>query len=146
MRALGAALLAGLLVLSSSAAAEFRAVAVDQAVLYDAPSIEARKLFVLSRHYPVEVIVSLEKWAKVRDASGELAWVEKSKLGDKRMLLVTAPVADIRSQPNAGAAVVFRAERDVVLELLELTPGGWARVRHADGQTGFLSLGQAWGV
>lgn len=146
MTALRAAFLAGLLAVAGPALAEFRAIAVEQAVLYDAPSLEARKLFVLTRHYPVEIIVSLEKWAKVRDAGGELAWVEKSKLADKRMVLVTAPLAEIRSQPNATAAVVFQAERDVVLELIEFAPGGWVRVKHPDGQVGFLPVSQAWGA
>ena len=35
-------------------ALEFRSVDAEAAVLYDAPSAQAKKLFILSRHYPVE--------------------------------------------------------------------------------------------
>jgi SH3-like domain-containing protein len=66
------------------------------AVLYDAPSRAATPLYVVSRHYPLEVVVNLEAWVKVRDHAGALTWVEKKALGDKRMVLVTAAAAEAR--------------------------------------------------
>lgn len=140
---LGSALL---MFAAAAQALEFRSVAVDAAILYDAPSAQAKKLFILSRYYPVEVIVTLEHWMKVRDASGSLAWVEGSKLSDKRSVLVTVPLADVRAQPDAKAPLVFQAERDVALELTELGTPGWARVKHRDGQSGFIAVGQVWGL
>ncbi|HKN09197.1 MAG TPA: SH3 domain-containing protein, partial [Pseudomonadota bacterium] len=77
-----------------AAAADYRATA-EVAVLYDAPSLKARPLYVLGRDYPLEVVVTVEGWLKVRDASGTVAWIEKKSLADKRVLLVRAPVADI---------------------------------------------------
>lgn len=129
-----------------AAAAEYRSVAVDAAILYDAPSTQARKLYLLSRDYPVEIIVSLDKWVKVRDATGALAWVETGKLAARRTLLVTAPVAEVRQAPQATAPVVFRAEKDVVLELVEFTGDGWVRVRHRDGLGGYVQMNQLWGL
>ncbi|MGH8709949.1 MAG: SH3 domain-containing protein, partial [Burkholderiales bacterium] len=75
-------LLALFLMLAAAAvgAAEFRSVAEDAAVVYDAPSLKAQKLYLLGRDYPLEVVVVLENWIKVRDANGELAWVEKKSL------------------------------------------------------------------
>jgi SH3-like domain-containing protein len=127
-------------------ALEFRAVSAEAAVLYDAPSAQAQKLFILSRHYPVEIIVALDKWVKVRDASGALAWVESSKLAAKRTVLITSAVAEIRAQPDAAAALVFKAERDVALELVEIAGGGWIKVKHRDGQSGFVPLKEVWGI
>lgn len=135
-----------LLVASAAAPAlEFRAVAVDAAVLYDAPSNQAKKLFILSRYYPVEVIVALDKWLKVRDASGALAWVESAQLSTQRTVLVTVPEAEIHTQPDAAAPVAFKAQRDVALELLEIT-GAWVKVKHLDGQSGFISAKDVWGT
>ena len=37
-------------------------------VLYDAPSAKSRPLFVVNRGYPVEIIVTVEGWTKVRDS------------------------------------------------------------------------------
>jgi SH3-like domain-containing protein len=126
-------------------AAEFRSVQDNAAVLYDAPSRAAKPLFVVQRHYPLEVIVNLEAWVKVRDQAGALTWIEKKSLGDKRMLLVTAASAEARVRPEEGAPVAFAAAQNVALEMVEVAPNGWLRVRHADGSTGFVRASQVWG-
>jgi SH3-like domain-containing protein len=126
-------------------AADFRSVQDNAAVLYDAPSRAATPLFVVQRNYPLEVIVSLEAWIKVRDHTGALTWIERKSLGDKRMVLVTAPVLEARVRPEEGAPLAFGAAQNVVLELVETAPNGWLRVRHADGATGYARPGQVWG-
>jgi SH3-like domain-containing protein len=138
------ALLAGVAV-----AADFRST-VESAVLYDAPSIRAKPLFALGRDYPLEIVVNVEGWLKVRDAGGTVAWIEKKSVGEKRMLMVKSAVADILAQPEASAPVVFKAEQNVLLELADpayvATTPGWAKVRHRDGQVGFVRLQQVWGL
>ncbi|MDD5177402.1 MAG: SH3 domain-containing protein [Sterolibacterium sp.] len=119
----------------------------DAAVMYDAPSLKATPLFAIARHTPVEVVVTLEGWCKVRDAAGSMAWVEKRQVSEKRTVLVTAHRAQVRSQPEPNAAIVFEAEKDVVLELVEPLPvAGWAKIRHRSGQGGFIRVNQVWGV
>jgi SH3-like domain-containing protein len=135
-----------LLAASSGAhAADFRSVQENAAVLYDAPSKAAKPLFVVQRNYPLEVIVNLEAWVKVRDHAGALTWVERKSLGDKRMVLVVAPSAEARQRPEDGAPAVFVAAQNVTLELVEIAPNGWLRVRHADGATGFVRASLVWG-
>ena len=135
-----------LLALSASVSAlEYRTVGADAAVLYDAPSAQAKKLFILSPNYPVEIIVSIDRWMKVRDASGALAWIETSALSDKRSVLVKVPEAEIRSQPDGNATLVFKAERDVALELLEIT-GAWIKIKHRDGLSGYIAVKDVWGI
>jgi len=126
------------------AAAEFRSIAENAAVLYDAPSVKAKKLYVVSHGYPVEIVVAVEGWSKVRDANGELTWIESRYLADKRTVLVKAPVAQVRESADEKAPIVFQAQQDVVLELIEVA-GGWLRVRHRDGQAGYLRTAHAWG-
>jgi SH3-like domain-containing protein len=130
---------------SSAGAADFRSVQESVAVLYDAPSRAATPLFVVQRHYPLEVIVSLDAWVKVRDAAGALTWIERKLLGDKRMVLVTAPVAEVRARPEDTAPPVFSVAQNVVLELVEAAPAGWLRVRYIDGTGGFVRAAQVWG-
>jgi len=142
-RALAAALAAALG--TAAQAADFRSVSESAAVLYDAPSRVATPLFVVSRHYPVEVIVKLEGWVKVRDHTGALAWIEVKSLEDRRMVLVTASSAEARVRPEDSAPVAFVAAQNVVLELLEPAPGGWLRVRHADGANGYVRAALVWG-
>lgn len=144
MRRVGALMLA--LGLPASAwPLEFRSVA-DAAVLYDAPSRQARRLYVMARQTPVEVVVTVEGWTKVRDAGGDIAWIEKRLLSEQRTLIVTAARGEVRSQPDEKAALAFEADKDVVLELVEAAPPGWAKVRHRDGQTGFVRVTQVWGL
>ncbi len=120
---------------------------VDAAtVLYDAPSQRGSKLFVIKRDTPVEVVVGLEGWAKVRDAEGGLAWIEKKYLSDRRSVIVTADRAEVRQKAEEGAPLVFEAEKSVALEYLETAPGGWVKVRHRDGSSGFVRANQIWGL
>jgi len=127
-------------------AAEFRALGDKPAVLYDAPSIKADRLFVASRFYPFEVLVKLDQWTKVRDVNGEVAWVENKALGDRRTVIVTVPLADVRAAPNAQSALVFEAYKQVLLEVVEAPADEWVRVRHRDGQQGYIRLSHVFGL
>jgi SH3-like domain-containing protein len=127
-------------------AAEFRTIGERPAILYDAPSAKADRLFVASRFYPLEVLVKLEQWTKVRDINGEVAWVENKSLGDRRTALVTVPLADVRAAPNVQAPLVFEAYKQVLLEVLEAPAEGWVKVRHRDGQQGFIRVAHIWGL
>jgi SH3-like domain-containing protein len=139
-------LLAGLLLCSGAAVAlEFRSVADAAAILYDAPSTKAQKLFVLSRDYPVEVVVKVEGWTKVRDDTGEFAWIENRQLSERRTVLVKSSSAEARQSASDAAALAFTAEKGVVLAVLQLT-AGWVKVRHPDGAVGFIKVSQLWGV
>ena len=140
-----AAVLAGLLASSGASALEFRSVTEPGAILYDAPSIKAQKVFVLSEGYPVEVVVKLEGWTKVRDDTGEFAWIENSRLSDRHTVMVKAASAEARQIANENSPAVFTAEKGVFLELVSMAVG-WAKVRHHGGSTGFIKVSQLWGL
>jgi SH3-like domain-containing protein len=137
--------LSALLAAGAAQALEYRSVA-EAAVLYDAPSHQAARLFVVRPGTPVEVIVTAAGWVKVRDTAGDIAWIEAKALADKRTVIVTASRAEIRQKPDVAAPLLFEADKDVVLELEEAGPAGWARVRHRDGQAGYVRLNQIWGL
>ena len=116
------------------------------ALLYDAPSTAAGKLAIAGRGLPLEVVVDTDAWVKVRDHSGRLAWIEKSALGGAKTIMIKAESSTIRQQPHPDAAVVFQAARGVLLEVTgEANAFGWLPVKHADGQTGWLSVHEVWG-
>jgi len=134
-----------LLFFAAGAQAEFRSVQDNAAVLYDAPSRASKPLFVVQRHYPLEVIITLDAWIKVRDHAGTLSWIERKSLSEKRMVMVTGASAEVRQRPEEGAPVAFAAAQNVVLELVEVAANGWLRVRHADGAAGFVRAAHVWG-
>ena len=140
-----AAVLAGLLASANASALEFRSVAEPVAILYDAPSTKAQKLFVLSQGYPVEVVVKLEGWTKVRDDTGEFAWIENNRLSERHTVMVKVASAEARQAANENSPVAFTVEKSVFLELVDMA-GGWAKVRHRDGTTGFIKVSQLWGL
>lgn len=141
-----------LLVLSLACAAsplwasDYRSVGVPVAVLYDAPSQKGQKLYLIRAQTPVEVVVRLEGWVKVRDAEGSLAWIEAANLSEKRQLVVIAPRAEIRQADNPEAPVVAELDKWVAIEFVAAAAPGWARVRHRDGATGFIRSTQVWGL
>jgi SH3-like domain-containing protein len=142
-----AAVLAAIALAAAPAgAAEFRALGEKPAILYDAPSTRADRLFVASRYYPFEVLVKLDQWTKVRDSNGEVAWVENGALGTHPTVLVTVPLADVRQAPNPAAALAFEAYKQVILDVVEAPAEGWVKVRHRDGQQGFIRVAHVWGV
>ncbi len=148
----GTAVAAELVTSAGSLAAEYKTTAEAPTLLYDGPSAKAKPLFVYGRDVPMEVLVAVEGWTKVRDMSGTIGWIAHKSLADRRMVVVRVPVAEIRASPDDAAAVVFRAERDVLLELAESAGSaaatavpGWVKVRHRDGQSGFARLPQVFG-
>lgn len=140
------ALVMGAALPAMGVAAEFRSVSERVAVLYDAPSARATKLFVVSQYYPVEVMVSVDNWLKVRDVSGELAWIEKKSLSERRTVLIKAASADVRQAADEKSPLVFQAREGLALELTEVGNSGWVKVRHRDGLAGYVRVGQVWGL
>ena len=137
--------LAALTAAAPACALDYRAVA-EAAPMYDAPAARAKPVFVVRASTPVEVVVSLDGWSKVRDNRGDLAWIEKKHLTEKRNVIVRLDRAQIRATAEDKAALVFEAERDVVLELLEAVSGGWAKVNNRYGQSGYVKAPQVWGL
>ena len=85
---------------------------------------------------PVHVVEKLNKIARI----------ERKLLADRRTVIVTAPVADVRQRAEDAAPLAFQAQAGVVLELVEVGATGWVRVRHPDGSSGFVRVAQVWGV
>lgn len=127
-------------------ALDYRSVSVPRAIFYDAPSAQSKKLYVAHQYYPVEVIVNLGEWIKVRDVHGEFAWIEAKQLDQKRTVIVRVPQAEAREAADMSAKPIFRAEQDVALELVENTGNGWVKVRHRDGLMGYVQISQIWGL
>lgn len=125
-------------------ALEYKTLA-EHAIVYDAGSRQATPQFILLRGTPVEVIVTVEKWVKVREQSGGLGWIERSQIGDGRNLIVVAGT-EVRQQPESASPVVFSVAKDVLLEYQERPTGAWVKVKHRDGQAGYVPLRAIWGI
>ncbi len=130
---------------SAAQAVDYVSVSEGSAILYDAPSTQAKKLFVVNRYMPFEQIVTLDNWVKVRDRSGGLYWVEKRVLSGKRYVYALLPLLDVRTAPDFSAARAFQVRQQIALEHLESTGTGWIKVRHLDGSVGYVRSTEVWG-
>ena len=129
-----------------AAAQDFRSIGEPAAVLYDAPSTKAKRMWVVGRGYPLQVASVIEGWARVRDATGDTSWVETRALSTARTVLVRATMGTLRDSPSEKGTVVLRVGRDVVLDMVEAPVGDWVRVRHRDGANGFIHVNQVFGL
>lgn len=140
------ALLTLMLMPATTLALEFKSVVNHKTVLYDAPSASAKKILILGQYYPLEVIVNLGDWIKVRDAQGAISWIEAKNLGAKRTVMVVVNNAEIRAEASAASALLATLDKDVVLEIADAKlSSGWLKVKHRDGVTGFILVTSVWG-
>jgi SH3-like domain-containing protein len=133
--------------ISQSAYAEFRSVSVSKTILYEAPSATTKRVYLVSEGYPLEVIVNLGDWLKVRDPYGALSWVESKNLQSKRTVIVKVDKANIFKEPELKSALLANIEKDVVIELSDpLITSGWIKVRYQQDLDGYIQASQVWGI
>ena len=137
--------LLALLGTARAANVEFKSIGLTPAVMFDAPSQRGRKLFVAPPGMPVEIVLVNGEWSRVRDLTGELSWVESRALSNQRNLIVEVPQVTVRSTASESGAAVFTASKGVLLELAEPITSSWIKVKHRDGETGYLKASEVWG-
>ena len=97
--------------------------------------------------YPLEVIVNLGDWLKVRDPYGTLSWAESKNLQSKRTVIVKVDKANIYKEPESKSALIATIEKDVVIELSDpLITNGWIKVRYQQDLDGYIQTSQVWGI
>ncbi|MDZ5633058.1 SH3 domain-containing protein [Janthinobacterium sp. GMG1] len=135
-----------LLATAASHAVDFKTVGAAPVILYDAPSSKGGKLYVAPRGMPLEVVLSYGEWVKVRDASGEMAWTEAKGLSAKRNVVARAANLKVRASPDDTASPIILVDKGVLLEISEQQSSGWVKVRHKDGQSGYVKTSEVWGL
>ena len=130
----------------NAAAMEFKNIGNTPVVLFDAPSVRGQKLFVAPRNMPVEVVINYGTWSKIRDIAGDLSWVETNQLVALHAILVRSLNAKIHALADESSDVVFSADKGVLLEIVAPPKNGWVKVKHRDGESGYIKLSDAWGV
>jgi len=93
---------------------------------------------------PIEVLAAFDVWRKVRDSDGTEGWMHERMLTPARSVVVRGALRPLRSDPDAAASVVARAEPGVVARLLECR-GAWCRIEAQDIK-GWIKRSEIWGV
>ncbi|MBK7354261.1 MAG: SH3 domain-containing protein [Nitrosomonas sp.] len=123
----------------------FLSVSSNSTVMYDAPSLKAEKLFIVNAYFPVQVLVKVEGWTKVKDSTDTIAWIENKFLTERRYVIVTTPLANVHQSADIHSPILFQVQKDVVIEWLDSSTADWVHVRLPSGQIGFIRSSQIWG-
>jgi SH3-like domain-containing protein len=132
------------LTLPAAHAAEYASIGGSKVNLREGPGTDHPRRWVVSRGYPLMVLQRKNGWAKVKDYEGDVAWVADRLLSDRRTVLVTKEIVNVRTGPTTEKPVAFQAERKVLLEYLGQKKN-WVHVRHADGDEGWVYAPLVWG-
>ncbi|HEY4316053.1 MAG TPA: SH3 domain-containing protein [Herbaspirillum sp.] len=142
---ISASLLAGATLSFSAHALDYKTVGAAPAIMYDAPSEKGRRVFAAPRGMPLEVVLTYGEWSKVRDSAGSLSWVQSKMLAAKRNVVVTVANAKVHAAAQETSPIVFSADKNVLLEVVEPAASGWLKVKHRDGQSGYVRITEVWG-
>lgn len=125
--------------------AEFLSISSNSVIMYDAPSLKAEKLFIVNAYFPVQVLVKVEGWTKIKDSSDTIAWIENKYLTERRYVIVTASFANIHQSADIHSPILFQVQKDVVIEWLDSSTADWVQIRLQNGQMGYIRSNQIWG-
>ena len=128
--------------------ADFISVKVKQAILFEGPSKTTEKMYIVTEGYPLEVLVSLKDWKKVKDHSGKISWIESKNTHNERTVLITKDDAVIFNQANEKSHKLANVDKFVVLKLnSSMLVGNWAQVKtQIEGLIGFVNAREVWGL
>lgn len=120
----------------------------DQAFLHEAPSDSTKKSFIVTKGYPLEVIVSLKEWKKVKDHEGLINWIKTSDLSSKRSVLNLKGDNPIYLEPSSASPILAKVNENVTLELLDAKKiDDWVKVYSKVGDIeGFIKATDLWGI
>ena len=130
---------------SGAQAVEYRSTARHGVIFYDAPADTSDKRFILSANIPLEVMNEQGDWVRVRDRDGTLSWIKKSDVSTRRFVQVNR-LSNVRQSADANSPTLFKVDRNVLLEHFDTSNTGWVKVKHRDGQTGYIRIEDVWGA
>lgn len=108
------------------------------------PNLRAPIAWELSRGYPLQVVARRGQWVQVRDFEGTLGWVSRPLTAKQPHYLVKVRSANLRAAPGTQHRLIGRLNQYEIVQTLEKRQG-WARVRTANGQQGWLHQNLVWG-
>jgi len=127
-----------------TASAERLTVAVDKANVRSGPGKNYEVLWSVGKYFPVDMVKTSGDWRQIRDYEGDVGWIHHSLLKEIPAVIVKGSVVNIREGPGTDAKVLFQAESGVSF-MVEEKKDKWLRIRHADGDTGWIHESLVWG-
>jgi len=123
------------LLLAVQAMAAQLAVKVDRANIRSGPGTD---------NEPLDVIKKSGNWYKTRDFENDVGWIFHTLVEKISTVTVKVPLVNIRTGPGTNFRALFQAEKGVSFKLLS-EKGKWFKIKHADGEIGWIHRSMVWG-
>lgn len=127
-----------------TASAERLSVAVDKANVRSGPGKKYEVLWSVGKYFPVDIVKTSGDWRQVRDYEGDVGWIHHSLLKETSSVIVKGSLVNVREGPGTDAKVLFQAESGVSFKVEE-KKDEWLRVKHVDGDAGWIHESLVWG-
>ena len=110
--------------------AEFIAVKTKKSILYEGPSESTSKEFIVTQSYPLQVLVKLKDWIKVRDHEGKISWIKAKDITRDRTVLTLKNNVILFYKPSYSSVKLADISVNVALRLVSpLNTDGWIEVK-----------------
>lgn len=124
-------------------AQERLAVTAGIANLRYGPGTKHEQLWQVEQYHPLLVLEKQGEWYRIKDYEGDQAYIHESLVSKIRSVITVKNQCNIRSKPGKKSQVLFTAEKGVPFKVLE-RKGNWIKVKHADGDTGWIYKTLVW--
>ena len=127
-----------------TASAERLSVGVNKANVRSGPGKNYEVLWSVGKYFPVDIVKTSGDWRQIRDYEGDVGWIHHSLLKEVPSVIVKGSLVNVREGPGKDTKVLFQAETGVSFKVEE-QKDKWLRVKHADGDTGWIHESLVWG-
>lgn len=130
---------------SSLCHAEIVTVTTHTATLWTQPGGKnAFEILKIPRYYPLSVQERGNSYIKAIDYKGQTGWILANQIGTQRGVVVEVASVNIRKGPGATYPILFKAFQGVTFKVLA-EKEGWLKVRHENGEIGWVLKSLTWG-
>lgn len=118
----------------------FVSVDADKLNVRQGPGEKYDVVLKFSRNYPLKVLDRADGgWVKIADCEGDQGWALAKYLSFAPYVITNRDKpANIRKGPGTDSEIAFTSDKGVVLKVIE-EKTGWLRVKHQDGDEGWIS-------
>ncbi len=116
----------------------FVTVAADEANVRQGPADSYDVIMKFNRDYPLEVQDGAEGWLKVIDVDGDRGWISAKLVAFEPCVITKKDDSNVREAGSTEHPIVFTTQKGVILRVLE-EKDGWLKVKHRDGDEGWIS-------
>ena len=97
----------------------------------------------VEKYHPVIILKKQGDWYQFEDFEKDRAWIHESLLGKENAVITIKDDCNVRSGPGTNNGIVFKVVRGVPFKVLGKKES-WYKVKHADGDQGWIHKTLVW--